>query len=87
MDQIVKIKRLIDYLRNKPCPQATLIYWDNISGAIYEKLIKKKPSIVLLRVRLLTSLTPSKVDHQSTIETRCVKDFATATSTLALLVR
>jgi hypothetical protein len=31
MDQIVRIKRLIDYPRYKPCLQATWIFWDIIS--------------------------------------------------------
>jgi hypothetical protein len=75
MDQIVIIKKLTDYPRRKPCPQATWIFWDNIIDVVYGNLIEK--AINSLRELVYQRpQSPSMEDNQNILEMGRVMGFS-----------
>jgi hypothetical protein len=75
MDQIVIIKKLTDYPRRKPCPQANWIFWDNIIGVVYGNLIEK--AINSLRELVYQRpQSPSMEDNQNILERGRVMGFS-----------
>jgi hypothetical protein len=84
MDQIVIIKKLTDYPRRKPCPQATWIFWDNIIDVVYGNLIEK--AINSLRELVYQRpQSPSMEDNQNTLEMGRVMGFSIVCSNLIVL--